>query len=100
MAQLGSLSTCTDTTTVLEETFLSGYADIRCHVRALVGQMDKAFDSQSFDSLYEYKRADFNGLRISLRRCDWSLPDDLTVNDAVGVLHSILQHLFRTACPH
>ena len=49
--------------------------------------------------MYDYKRADFNGLRSSLRHCDWSMLGDLHVNDAVDAFYSTLQASIQDHIP-
>ena len=84
-------------TTVCDGIFPSDHAEIRCHVRVQIRQAGKALVSRL--TVHDYKRADFNGLRRSLRHCDWSLLGDLHVNDAVDVFYSTLQASIQDHIP-
>ena len=81
--------------TVCEGTFPSDHAEIRCTVRV----KKAAKRNVNRPTVYDYKRADFNGLRTSLSVSNWSMFDTLPVNEAVDLFYSKLEASIQDHIP-
>ena len=79
--------------TVCEGIFPSDHAEVRCTLR--IKKRGKRFSTRP--TVFDYKRADFNGLRRSLNLVDWTQLNTLPVNDAVKMFYA---HLHRSITSH
>lgn len=72
--------------TVQEGIFPSDHREVICEIKTIRGPIPVVTRNTAFN----YKRADWEGLRAVLRLMSWSTLDDLPVNDATALFYDVL----------
>ena len=82
-------------TTVREGIFESDHAEVICLLKSVGADVPLVTRSAG----YNYKAADFDGLRQCLRLLPWTVLDDMGVDEAVDVFYQLLDSAIKDHIP-